>query len=208
MVPVPSEVPRDADAVGAVRLGRPPVTTRDDIERVAMELFTAYGFDATTVDDIATAAGIGRRTFFRYFASKNHVVWGRFDDGLVQLRHRLAGVPADVPLADALRDAIVAFNALPPDQFAVHRQRMSLILNVDSLQAHSTLMYAEWRRVIAGFVAARTGEDVDDLRPQLAGHVLLGAAVAAYEQWLASPEKELSSLLEQSISRAVGVVAG
>jgi mycofactocin system transcriptional regulator len=204
-VPVPHDV---VEVAGGVRVGRPPVTTRDDIERVAMGLFAAYGFDATTVDDIATAAGISRRTFFRYFSSKNHVVWGRFDDGLVQLRERLAAVPDDVALTTALRDAIVAFNALAPDQVAVHRQRMSLILTVDSLQAHSTLMYAEWRRVIAEFVASRTGEGVDDLRPRLAGHVLLGAAVAAYEQWLASPRADLAALLDRSISLAVACVDG
>lgn len=184
------------------------MTTRDDIERVAMELFAAHGFDATTVDDIAAAAGIGRRTFFRYFASKNHVVWGRFDDGLVQLRERLAAVPADVPPAVALRDAIVAFNALSPSEIPVHRQRMSLILTVDSLQAHSTLMYAEWRQVIADFVASRSGEDVDALRPRLAGHVLLGAAVAAYEQWLSDPAAELTALLDETVGRAVVVVSG
>jgi TetR/AcrR family transcriptional regulator, regulator of mycofactocin system len=189
-------------------VGRPPATTRDDIERVAMRLFTTHGFDATTVDDIAAAAGIGRRTFFRYFASKNQVVWGRFDDDLVRLRERLAAVPAGEPLAAALREAIVAFNALPPEQVPVHRQRMSLILTVDSLQAHSTLMYAEWRRVIAEFVASRVGEPVDSLRPRLAGHVLLGAAVAAYEQWLASTDADLSALLEDTISSAVAVVDG
>jgi TetR/AcrR family transcriptional regulator, regulator of mycofactocin system len=172
-----------------------------------MSLFAARGFDATTVDDIAVAAGIGRRTFFRYFGSKNDVVWGRFDEGLDLLRESLAGVAESVPLGAALRDAIVAFNSLPAEQMPVHRQRMSLILTVSSLQAHSTLMYAEWRRVVAEFVARRLRCDADDLRPRLAGHVLLGAAVAAYEQWLATPRSSLSALLEEAVGRAVRVVS-
>jgi mycofactocin system transcriptional regulator len=184
------------------KVGRPPATTRDDIERVAMRLFTSHGFDATTVDDIAAAAGIGRRTFFRYFGSKNDVVWGRFDEGLAQLRASLATAPTDRRLTDVLRDAIVAFNALPPDQVPVHRQRMALILGVDSLQAHSTLMYAEWRQVVAEFVAGRTGERPDDLLPRLAGHLLLGAAVTAYEQWLADRDTDLSRLLDQTVTQA------
>jgi mycofactocin system transcriptional regulator len=184
------------------KVGRPPATTRDDIERVAMRLFTSHGFDATTVDDIAAAAGIGRRTFFRYFGSKNDVVWGRFDEGLAQLRASLATAPTDRRLTDVLRDAIVAFNALPPDQVPVHRQRMALILGVDSLQAHSTLMYAEWRQVVAEFVAGRTGERSDDLLPRLAGHLLLGAAVTAYEQWLADRDTDLSRLLDQTVAQA------
>jgi mycofactocin system transcriptional regulator len=182
------------------------VTTREDIERVAMELFAARGFDATTVDDIAAAAGIGRRTFFRYFASKNDVVWGRFDEGLEALRRRLATAPATQPTGAALREAIVAFNDLPAEQVPVHRQRMALILRVEGLQAHSTLMYAEWRHVVAEFVAARLGCSPDDLRPRLAGHVLLGAAVAAYEQWLGDDGLQLTTALDEAVGRAVRVV--
>src|SRR5437660_7051579 len=50
--------------------GRPPATTRGDIEAVAFALFARNGFEETTVEEIAAAAGIGRRTFFRYFGSK------------------------------------------------------------------------------------------------------------------------------------------
>jgi len=184
------------------RPGRPPATTREDLEWVAMRLFSDRGFDATTVDDIAAAAGIGRRTFFRYFGSKNDVVWGRFAEGLVDFRATLEATPPEVPLGDALRRAIVAFNALPPDQVPVHRQRMTLILTVSSLQAHSTLMYAEWRQVVADFVAARTGESPVDLFPRLAGHVMLGAAVAAYEQWLADDDADLAHVLDTTVARA------
>ena len=170
---------------------------------MAMLLFSERGFDATTVDDIAAAAGIGRRTFFRYFGSKNDVVWGRFAEGLGDFRASLAATAVDVPIGEALRHAIVAFNALAPAQVPVHRQRMSLILTVSSLQAHSTLMYAEWRAVVAEFVAARTGAAPDDLLPRLAGHVMLGAAVSAYEHWLADGQSELSELLDATVGRAV-----
>jgi DNA-binding transcriptional MocR family regulator len=90
---------------------RPPATSREELERVAMLLFSEHGFDATTVDDIAAAAGIGRRTFFRYFGSKNDVVWGRFAEGLADLRASLAAAPDDVALDEALRQAIVATKA-------------------------------------------------------------------------------------------------
>ena len=174
---------------------------------MAMRLFSEHGFDATTVDDIAVAAGIGRRTFFRYFGSKNDVVWGRFAEGLVDFRATLEATPADVPLDDALRRAIVAFNALPAEQVPVHRQRMTLILTVSSLQAHSTLMYAEWRQVVADFVAGRLGLSTDDLLPRFAGHAMLGAAVAAYEQWLANGGADLPALLNATVARAsIGLV--
>ena len=189
-----------------VRTGRPPVTSRDELERVAMRLFTERGFDATTVDDIAAAAGIGRRTFFRYFASKNDVVWGRFDEGLEHLRAQLAAAPAGAGIGTTLRRAIVAFNTLPAEETSTHRQRMQLILTAPSLQAHSTLMYAAWRAVISEFVADRTGEPPDALLPSLAGHLMLGAAVTAYEQWLADAASDLTYLLDAAVRIAVTAV--
>lgn len=59
-----------------VARGRRPSTTREAIARQALDLFERNGFDATTVDEIAAAVGISRRTFFRYYGSKRDVVWG------------------------------------------------------------------------------------------------------------------------------------
>jgi hypothetical protein len=79
---------------------------------------------------------------------------------------------------------------------------MRLILTVPGLQAHSTLRFAAWREVVAAFVAMRTGSRRTDLLPRLGGHLLLGAAVAAYEQWLAGGGA-LADLLDASLAQAV-----
>lgn len=179
------------------RPGRRPVTTREELELVARELFAERGFEATTVDDIAAAAGIGRRTFFRYFASKNDVVWGDFDRGLDELRDRLDAAPG--PLLEVLREAVLAFNRLEAADVAWHRARMTLILEVPALQAHSTLRYAAWRAVVADHAARRLGRPADDLLPQLVAHLCLGAALSAYEQWLRDPGADLQSLLDQAL---------
>ena len=181
--------------------GRPAVTSKGELELVALDLFAERGFEATTVDDLAEAAGIGRRTFFRYFPSKNDVVYGDFDAALGELRARLAATPPGVPLVDGIRDAVLAFNALPPGAEPQHRVRMSLVLHTPALQAHSTLRYAGWRAVIAEHAAARLGVDVQDFTPQLLAHQALASAVAAYEQWLAQPETDLSDLLESAFRR-------
>jgi mycofactocin system transcriptional regulator len=184
--------------------GRPPATTREEIERVAFTLFADRGFDETTVDDIAIAAGIGRRTFFRYFASKNDVVWGAFDAGLEHFRAVLSAADAEQPWMDALRTAVVDFNSLAPEQVPLHRTRMELILHVPALQAHATLMYARWRAVVSEFVADRTAAKPDDLLPRLVGHTALAAAVAAYEQWLAEPATALGLLLDEAMRWLAG----
>jgi mycofactocin system transcriptional regulator len=180
------------------RLGRPPATSRTELEQVALDLFLRNGFAETTLDDIAAAAGIARRTFFGYFSSKNDVVWGDFDALLRGMEGWLAEAPDDVALLEALTRAVVRFNDLPPEAVAAHRRRMALILHVPALQAHSTLRYADWRGVVARFAARRLGHPVDGPLPQLIGHLALASAVAAYEQWLADERTHLPLLLRDA----------
>jgi TetR/AcrR family transcriptional regulator, regulator of mycofactocin system len=177
------------------RLGRPPVTSRTELERIALDLFIRNGFTETTLDDIAAAARIARRTFFGYYSSKNDVVWGDFDALLRGMEEWLVRSDDDRPLLETLTEAVVRFNDLPPEAIPAHRQRMSLILHVPALQAHSTLRYADWRGVVARFAARRLKRPVDALLPQLIGHLALGAAVTAYEQWLADESADLPALL-------------
>ncbi len=181
------------------QLGRRRITSRAELEHVAFELFDRRGFEGTTIDDIAVAAGIGRRTFFRYFPSKNDVPWGNFDDELDGMRGWLAGCPPQWPLMDAIRLAIVDFNTVAPEDERWHRRRMQLILGVPVLQAHSTLRYAEWRQVIADFVAVRIGQPAGGLLPQAIAYAMLGVAIAAYEQWLQDDESNLSELLDTAV---------
>ena len=176
--------------------GRPPVTTHDELCQIGLHLFVNQGFDNTSVDDIALTAGISRRTFFRYYESKADVVWGDIDDALSGLKSNLHAIPRSVPLMDALRQAVVAFNALAPDQVAPHRARMQLILSVPALTARSSIRYAQWRAVIEEFAADRLSLPSDHLSPRSIGHTALGAALAAHEQWLQDESSDLSALLD------------
>ena len=182
------------------RVGRQPATSVEQLTHVALPLFIEHGFDATTIDDIASAAGIGRRTFFRYFASKNDVPWGDFDTLTDGMRAHLRSMPADLPLIDALHAAIVEFNRYPAEELPYHRQRMELLLNVPSLVAHSTLRYAAWRNAIAEFAAHRLGSEPGDLEPQTIAWASLAASLAAYEQWLRHDDADLIALLHESFA--------
>ncbi|MCW0215897.1 MAG: mycofactocin system transcriptional regulator [Pseudonocardia sp.] len=194
----------------ARRAGRRPVTSRPEIEHIALELFSERGFDTTTVDDIAHAAGIGRRTFFRYYASKNDVPWGAFDEQLLRMRSVFAGLPPDLPVMAAVRAAVLDFNDVTPEEQPWHRRRLRLILETPTLQAHSTLRYASWRQVVAEYVAGRLGLPDTALVPQTVGHASLGVALAAYEHWLLVDGTDLRDLLDE-VFRALEaglVVAG
>lgn len=174
-----------------------------------MALFAERGFDATSVDEIADAAGIARRTFFRYFDSKNAVVWGDFDGHLAAMRTALAELPADIELAEGLRRALLTFNTFPAAEAATHRLRMRLILTVPALQAHSMLMHSDWRQVIAEYTAARLGLSPGDHVPRTVAWLLLGVATSAYEAWLdedaprPGPDR-LSALLDAGMAVTAG----
>ncbi|MBX6389543.1 MAG: mycofactocin system transcriptional regulator [Frankia sp.] len=197
--PPAEAAPADGGAPAAGRAGRRPATTAAELARQALLIFDERGFDATTVDDIAAAAGIGRRTFFRYFQSKNDVAWGDFDAHLERMRAALAATPPQTPVLAALHRAILDFNTYPPSEADWHRRRMALILGTPALQAHSTLRYRRWREVVAEFVAERTGRAVTDLVPQAVAWAFLGVAVAGYEQWLTQPGAELTEILDRSL---------
>jgi len=178
------------------RIGRQPSTSHAELSHISLQLFIENGFENTTVDAVAHAAGIGRRTLFRYFPSKNDLPWGDFAGGLEQMRSYLRLLPGDTPLVDALSLAIVEFNRFPAEEIPFHRERMHLLLSVPALVAHSTLRYAAWRQVVADYAALRLGIECDSLGPQTIAWAFLGASLAAYEQWLKHEDADLLELLE------------
>ena len=173
------------------RVGRRRSTSWDHISNVAIDLFAARGFDDVSVDDVAEAAGIARRTLFRYYPSKNALPWGDFEAHLAHMRDLLSDLDPDVPIGDALRTALLAFNTFDDAETARHRQRMRVILQTAALQAYSMTMYAGWRAVVAAFVARRLGTKDDDVVPQTVAWTMLGVALSAYEHWLADESVSL-----------------
>ncbi len=162
---------RVSGSVRPTSVGRPEATSHAAIEQAAFRLFAERGFEATTLDAIADEAGVGRRTLFRYYPSKNDIPWGQFDATLEHFRETLASMPADLPMVQAVHRAIVDFNRFPPDAEPPHFTRIRLILETPALQAHSAIRYAQWRTVIAEYIAARTGQRPEDGLTQLVGYV-------------------------------------
>lgn len=180
--------------------GRPEATSHAEIEQAAFRLFAERGFEGTTLDAIAAEVGVGRRTLFRYYSSKNDIPWGQFDRTLQAFRDIFRAMPQDLPLCEAIHRGVLAFNEFPDDAEPSHIQRMQLILRTPALQAHSALRYAEWRSVIAEYVAGRAQARVDDLVPQLVAQVALALALTAYDQWVRVPGSDLRSQLARSMS--------
>ncbi|MFC0247081.1 mycofactocin system transcriptional regulator [Citricoccus parietis] len=184
-------------------LGRPRATTHDVLAEIGVELFTRHGYENVSVQRIADEAGVSRRTFFRYFPTKADLPWGDFAREVERLRGELALVPDDIPLMAAVRHAVVEFNRVPPEAVDQHRARLGLILTEPELIARSLVKFLDWRRVIAEFTARRLDLEPTSFFPELVGEVALSAAVAAYRQWIPSPDTDLSTFIDTAFAAIV-----
>jgi mycofactocin system transcriptional regulator len=162
-------------------------------------LFVEAGFEETTLDDIAAAVGVSRRTIFRYYASKNDIVWGAFTEQLERLRAMLAAADPREPLMETLRRAVVAFNDYGEETLPDLRNRMTLITSVPALQGHSMVRYAEWCAVIAEFVARRLRCNPDAHIPQIISSATLGTAMATYRYWIQHEDVDLLAELDRGL---------
>ncbi len=179
--------------------GRPPSTTRLELQQIAMEMFSAHGYDEVTVDALAAAAGIGRRTFFRYFPSKADALMADFDQDLERLRALLTDSEPGLPMIEAIRRAVVRSNDYHAADLARLRQRLQLQSDNPALQANAIAHYERWQQVIAEFVAGRLGQSADDLQPQVIARATFGAAFAGFMSWLCDNAGELGSKLDAAL---------
>jgi mycofactocin system transcriptional regulator len=174
-----------------VPAGVPAEGTRARVERAALDLFTLRGFENVTTDEVADAAGISRRTFFRYYATKADAVWGDFAGHVARLEQRLSNSDPAQPVLASVCAAYVEVNDYAAAALPLLRERMHLILTEPALLAHSQLRFAEVDRVVARHVAARTGASPADLVPRLVAATTRAAATTAFEIWLADERSSL-----------------
>ena len=188
-----------ADPVGA-RRGRPPGTSRRELELIALRLFTDQGFESTTIEQIAAEAGVSKRTFFRYFSSKASVLWSEFDSEVDTIRAALAEMPAGMPMMDAIRRAVVTANHYGPQDVPELRLRMNLIGGVPALQSSAAVHYDAWERAISDFAATRIGQPADSLYPLAVGRATLAACRAAYDRWSDRADADLTFYLDAALA--------
>ena len=173
----------------------PREATRARIERAALDLFTRRGFEGVTIDEVADVAGISRRTYFRYFATKADAVWGDFSAHVERLAGLLRDSGSGQTVLASICDAYVEVNDYAPRDLPLLRQRMQLILTEPALLAHSQVRYADVDRVVAEYVALRTGTEPGELLARLVATSTRAAATTAFEAWLTYPEFSLDKAL-------------
>lgn len=169
------------------------------MELIALRLFTEQGFEATTVEQIAAAAGVSRRTFFRYFDAKSDVLWNSFDAEVERIRGLLARTPDNLPVMEAVRRAVLAANHYRARDVPELRTRMTLLSSVPELIASAAIHYDAWERAVADFVARRSGQPADSLYPLAVGRAVLAACRAGYDRWAARADADLTVYLDAAL---------
>jgi len=177
--------------------------TRRAIADAALDLFEANGYEATTVEDIARAAEVAPRTFFRYFATKDEALFERADEVTGALHLLLAARPADEPLLTSLREvgaAVVAHTAVDEPRL---RRILALVASEPALRARYTGLLADIEEEVARWAAGRLGVDPGDLLPRLIAATALAARRVAMDAWLSSDDDDLGG----HIARAIDLLA-
>jgi AcrR family transcriptional regulator len=160
---------------------------RDELAEAALRLLARQGFEETTVDELAAAAGVSRRTFFRYFASKEDVVISSVvvvTEGIVA---EVAARPAEEPPAVAIREAV---KIVTLEDFAEDRAKSVALIrhtqNIPALRARFAERQDLLRDDLAEVLAHRASRDEPAPRDHFAAGLGLLAFVGALQYWAAS----------------------
>jgi AcrR family transcriptional regulator len=161
--------------------------TREALRKAALELFASEGFDTTTTEQIAERAGVSVRTFFRYFPSKELVLFlGRYD-AIQAFAQALLDQPASSSDLEAMRAAFMASASGYADR------RKALVLYERAVASSPTLRGNEQDRYVgdvhtlAQAIGTRRGVAEPDEGCKLLAAIGLLANRRALGRWLAGP---------------------
>ena len=162
-----------------------------------MELYGERGFENTTVEDIASRAGLTERTFFRYFADKREVLFAGSSSLQELLVTTVAGVPDTAAPIEAVAAGLEAAAALLQQRRAFARQRAAIIAASAELQERELIKLASLASAIA---EALHNRGVSDPAASLAAEAGIAVFRIAFERWIGKGNREdLAHLIRESL---------
>ena len=198
---------------GATRRGRSPegrAEVRRELVAAAVRLFRTRGYEETTVDDIAAAAGVGRRTFFRYFPSKEDAVSPDHEAALARVAEIFETAHPTEPAAPLVLRAGETVFDLYADDPALSVERFRLTHEVPALRDRESASVDHYRRLFTRHLRRRFADEPDgELRAAVIGAAVVAAHNLALRAWLAdgAPADGLEACKER-FRRVSGMLPG
>jgi AcrR family transcriptional regulator len=156
--------------------------TRAALIAAALELFERQGYEATTIDEIAAAADVSPRTFFRYFSTKEEVALG--DDVGPEILGLLAARPAAEPMLESARRVVAdSLVLVSEDDRKALLARLRIVYRTPSLRARRWEYQLEMGRISGAILAERRGLPPDDLDSRVTAAAVFTAIEVAMDHW-------------------------
>ncbi|HEX4864178.1 MAG TPA: TetR family transcriptional regulator [Acidimicrobiales bacterium] len=177
---------------------------RAEIADAALRLFYDRGFEGVTVDEIVGAAGVSRRTFFRYFETKEDALLSDYPE----LNDRLTAALADSEGNEPGQDTIEAIRTGMHQMADWYIERSDVVLarskvirdTAISLGARNLEFLTQWERAVANAIGSQIGADPAELLPRTAAAIVVAAFRAALTQWVRSScGADLHALIDQAL---------
>lgn len=159
---------------------------REEIGRIAVELFVEHGFDAVTADQISEAAGISQRTFFRYFATKDEIVLDLARRLDLRLLAALDARPASEGACTALREAFRETSRVAPGDRERVLQLANILAEAPALRARAQGERVSDNPELIKRLAHRMGVAVTDQRVRVLAVASAAAASTEFNRWAES----------------------
>lgn len=174
--------------------------TRASLREHSLRLFNEKGFEATTVEEIAAAAGVSHMTFFRYFPTKEDSALS--DDYDPMIAELIAERPSHESAAEKIRHALTAGLArMSAQDRAALLTRMRLVLKTPALQAGTWERQNADRQRVIDALSRSTGSAEDTLRTRVTVAASLAAASEAIRFWAENDGRpDLAQLVDQALS--------
>jgi AcrR family transcriptional regulator len=172
--------------------------TRRVIQAEALRLFAEKGFDETTIEEIAEAADVAPRTFFRYFSTKEEVVfWPVYRPLLAGLMAARPDESAVQALCHAIVDGLSAFYDQDRERVL---DRIKLAFRTPALQPRLRQEQATSAQAMAAVLAQRLGMSPDRLEVRAMAAAVAAALWVAVEEWQAvEGQVELGPLIDRTL---------
>lgn len=184
-------------------LGNARARTREELSAAALRLFSEQGHDSTTVDKIVAEAGVGRRTFFRYFRTKEDAAFPDHDSTVATVSSVLRNAADDADPLEVICRGVSEVLRMYAAEPAVSLARYQLLRRSPALREREIAVVSRYERLFAKYLLAHPATTRDPDKAMWA-EVSAAAVVTAHNHvlrgWLrAGAEGDVEAQLEQAL---------